>query len=136
MLAEGSGSERRFRLARVEPCLEVPADRLAVREDRVVAHASRRELHDPHVVVALAMAARVRRSLVKGAQTIAFSPPQHLADTYQMDFRKGRCPPVTDRTLREYRYQADGLQLQGPQSRPLYKKYRCAAIDCASAVGP
>ena len=78
MAAERPISEGRFGLARVEACLEVAADCLAVREHLVVASPARWELHDPDVVVSLAVAARVRCGLVKGAETIALSPPQHF----------------------------------------------------------
>jgi hypothetical protein len=61
------GSERGLRLARVEARLEVAADRLAVREHRLVPHSPGRELHETDVFVALAVTARVRRSLVEGA---------------------------------------------------------------------
>ena len=57
---------RRFLgLARVEPQLEEGAQLLARREHVFVARTPRRQLHDPHVVVAHAVAARIGSGLVE-----------------------------------------------------------------------
>jgi len=72
-----SGLESRLRLSRVEPLLELLADRLAAREDLLVPHTARRQLHEPDVLVALAMAASVRCGLVEGPQAVSLPPSPH-----------------------------------------------------------
>src|SRR5436853_4882649 len=83
---QGSGEELRFLdarserglgLAGVEAVLEIAPDRLTVREHRVVAHATRRQLHDADVVVSLSMAARICRRLVEGAEALPFRLAEH-----------------------------------------------------------
>jgi hypothetical protein len=69
------GSERGLGLACVEPGLEVLSDRLAARENRVVAEAAGRELDETDVVIPLPVAARVRCGLVERSQTVALPPP-------------------------------------------------------------
>jgi hypothetical protein len=72
-------SERRLRLARVEPFLELASDELAAREHVLEAHSPRRQLHDPHVVVAVAVAAGVRRGLIEDPQAVTLPPTPHDA---------------------------------------------------------
>src|SRR6188474_2374022 len=68
-------------LARVEACLEVAPDALTAREHRFVANASRRELHDPHVLVAVAVAARVCGGLIEGPKAVALPLSPHVPGT-------------------------------------------------------
>src|SRR3954466_15634873 len=65
---------RRVGVAAVDPGLEAAANLLARRKQRAVARTARRELHDPHRLVAVTVTARVGRRLVEGAQAIALSP--------------------------------------------------------------
>jgi len=76
-----------FRLARVEAGLEVAADALAAREHGLVARASRRKLHDPDILVAVAMAARVGGGLIEGPKAVALPLSPHVPRTLI------RCPP-------------------------------------------
>ncbi len=73
------GLERGFGLARVQARLEVSPDALAVRQHGFVAHSARRELHDADVLVAVAVAARVRGSLIEGPKAVALPLSPHVA---------------------------------------------------------
>jgi hypothetical protein len=64
-------------LARLEPFLELAADRLAARQDGVVARAARRQLHEPHAVVTFSVTASVRSGLVQGPQAVALPLSPH-----------------------------------------------------------
>ena len=68
-------SERGLGLAGVEPVLEAAPDRLAAREDRLVAKTPGRQLHDADVVVTFPVAACIRCGLVERSQTVALPPP-------------------------------------------------------------
>ena len=72
-----SGLESGLGLARVEALLELPADRLAARQDRFVPHAARRQLDQPDVLVTFSVAAGVRGGLVEGPQAISLPPSPH-----------------------------------------------------------
>ena len=69
--------QRRFGLAGVEPGLELAANRLPAREHALVADPPRGQLHEPDVLVALTMAAGVRRGLVEGPQAVAIPLSPH-----------------------------------------------------------
>ena len=109
-----------FRLACVETRLEVAADALAAREDRLVTGAARGELHDAHVVVAVAVAARICGSLIEGPKAVALplSPhvPGHLAEgRVQRDPGAEDASAVCAIPLDQLTAQP---QLHGLQSRP------------------
>jgi hypothetical protein len=68
-------------LAQVESLLEIAPNALAAREHSFVTHTARRKLHDPDVVVALAMAAGVRGSLIEGPKAVALPLSPHVRRT-------------------------------------------------------
>ncbi|HSF61325.1 MAG TPA: hypothetical protein VLA69_06490, partial [Gaiellaceae bacterium] len=68
-------------LAQVQSLLEVAPNALAARKHGVVAHAARRQLHDADVVVALAVAARVRGGLIEGPKAVALPLSPHVRRT-------------------------------------------------------
>src|SRR6478736_4050516 len=88
-------------VAAVDAGLEPAADVLASCEQRVVAHPAGRELHDPHRLVAIPVAARVRGRLVERPQAIVLPPePCH------------RGTPTTSRALWEPGPSAGSRSLQ------------------------
>src|SRR5712691_3141999 len=72
---------RRLGLARVETVLEIAADVLPAREHGIVVDAPRRELDEPYVLVAVAMAAGVRCGLVEGPQAVTLALSPHSSGT-------------------------------------------------------
>ena len=61
-------------VAAVDAGLEAAADLLAGREQRVVVGAAGRELHDPHRLVPIPMAASVGSRLIERPQAIVLPP--------------------------------------------------------------
>src|SRR5687768_11576200 len=128
----------RFRLSGVESCLEVPPDGLTTREHRLVADAPRRQLHDPDVVVPVAVAARVCGGLIEGPKAVALPLSPHVSG--------GVAEGGLERNLRARRraalcdekpcYQAAERQLHGLQSPPERTKYRRAAVAWSWADAP
>ena len=107
-------------LPRVEAYLEVAPDALTAREHRFVANASRRELHDADVLVAVAVAARVCGGLIEGPKAVALplSPhvPGHLPEGGpQRDSHAEDASAVCANPLDQLTAQP---QLHGLQSRP------------------
>ena len=108
-------------LTSVEAGLEVAADVLAAREYRVVPDAPRRQLHDADVVVAVAVAARVRSGLIEGPKAVALPLSPHVAGPLpegrwkRNPRRRGGAEFATKTSIR---YDAAQRQLQGLQSRP------------------
>lgn len=67
-----------FRLAGVELRLEVATDGLAARQHGLVPDTPRRKLHDADVLVSVAVAARVRGSLIEGPKAVALPLSPHV----------------------------------------------------------
>jgi hypothetical protein len=126
----------RFRLAGVELRLEVAPDRLAVREHRVVADTPRRELHDPDVVVTLAVTACVGRSLIQGPKTVALPLSPHVLGTPIR--RTARAKPAAEAracSLRRNATDSAGPSSTAAQSSGLAKKaLRCPAARPGAPV--
>src|SRR3954451_18237187 len=124
---------RRVGVAAVDPGLEAAANLLAGCKQRVVARTARRELHDPHGLIAVAVAARVGRRLAEGAQAIVLSPePCHRGTLLPCRMRavNPAVRPGSALCTRNVKGQDayQGLQDQVPQSLPDATKYLCAAI--------
>ena len=70
----GGGDGLGVDVAAVDAGLEAAADVLARREQRVVANATGGELHDPHRLVAIPVAARIGSRLIERPQAIVLPP--------------------------------------------------------------
>jgi len=70
----GGGDGLGVDVAAVDAGLEAAADVLARREQRVVADAPGRELHDPHRLVPIPMTAGVGSRLIERPQAIVLPP--------------------------------------------------------------
>ena len=129
-------------VARVEALLEVAADALAAREHGLVPHTTGRELHEPHVLVAVAVTASVCGGLIQGPKAVALPLSPHVLGHLSEGHAEGNPRAVRRVALCDEndeclagqkpashpRYVAyPGLQLQGLQSRPDRTKYSCAA---------
>jgi hypothetical protein len=111
-----------FRLARVELRLEVASNRLAVGEHGVIADATGWQLHDPDVVVAVAVTARVRSSLIEWPKAVALPLSPHVPRTPIRS--RGRAKPTAGAqvcSLRRKAAEIAGLRFRlanlGPGSR-------------------
>jgi len=66
--------QRLLDLPAVDPLLEPTADLLTRREEIVVALAARREVDDPHALVAVAVTASISGRLVERLEAISTTP--------------------------------------------------------------
>ena len=125
----GRGALRRWDGLRVDvpavdPRLEAATDVLARREQCVVADAPRRELHDPHGLVTIAVTACVRSRLVERPQAIAITPkPCHtwtptMSRRLGEPGRAGRVPLFADETLAGRRLSSRACTTRDPSCGP------------------